>query len=80
MYVIRITEKEAVNLKKSREGYMGGLGGKKGRGNVVIIISKIKIKKVVSIRYSNSVASGICFWAQVAHSESWKRKPGRCTH
>lgn len=29
MYVIRMTEKEAMNLKKTREGYTEGFGEKK---------------------------------------------------
>lgn len=43
-----MTEKEAMNLKKIGEGYMGGFGGKKIEGrSVVIIISKTnKIKNL----------------------------------
>lgn len=33
-----------MNLKVSNEGYMGRFGGKKGRGNDVIIISKTEEK------------------------------------
>lgn len=33
MHIIRINEKEAMNLKERKEGNMGGFGGKKGNNN-----------------------------------------------
>lgn len=43
IYVITIKEKEAMNLRESKGGYMGGVGGRKGkRRNGAIIISKNK--------------------------------------
>lgn len=56
MYVIRMTEKEAMNLKKTREGSMGGFGGKKiEERSVVIIIPKTNKMKNLK-RYSNTIA------------------------
>ena len=42
MHIIRISEKMAMNLKESREGYIGKFEDGKGRGEV-IIISKLNI-------------------------------------
>jgi hypothetical protein len=38
-------KKEIMDLKESGEGYVRGLGGKRRKGNVTIINSKIKIFK-----------------------------------
>lgn len=56
MYVIRMTEKEAMNLKKTREGYTEGFRREKIEGKSAIIISKINQMKNLE-RYSNSVDS-----------------------
>lgn len=51
MHIIRINEKEAMNLKERKEGNMGGFGGKKGNNNnkkkcnyVIISAKRRKLK------------------------------------
>ena len=44
MYVIKISLKGAMNLKKSGEEYKERFGRRKGQGEMCIIVSKIKKK------------------------------------
>ena len=32
---IQLMKKEAVDLEESKEGYMGGFGGRKGKGKIM---------------------------------------------
>lgn len=46
MHAITINEKEAMFLKESREGHMGGCGGKKRKGRKLIIKAQSQTYKI----------------------------------
>lgn len=43
MYVTAMTEESCMDLKESKGSYMGGLGGRKWKGNDVISLESQKI-------------------------------------
>lgn len=39
MHIIKLNEKEAMNLKERKKGNKGGIGGKKGNSNKRMLLS-----------------------------------------